>query len=186
MLCGDLNRREIQKGGDICVCMADSFCYTVEANTPLWSKYTAIKINLKIHDIVKNQLHTYTALVAFRIWKPSSPPTPVLCRLPKRSCEAGRPHRAGGLLLPRSLFFLAPFSFTPSHQKCSFLGSCKTYSYFPRSQVKCHLLRVLPWSFWIKSPILKWLIMCLSTSVWITQDLWSSLLTLICTLISDM
>ena len=35
MLCGDLNRREIQKGGDICVCMADSFCYTVEANTPL-------------------------------------------------------------------------------------------------------------------------------------------------------
>ena len=25
MLCGDLNGKEVQKGGDICICMADSF-----------------------------------------------------------------------------------------------------------------------------------------------------------------
>ena len=33
VLCGDLNGEEIQKGGD--VCMADSFCCTVETNTTL-------------------------------------------------------------------------------------------------------------------------------------------------------
>ena len=31
----DLNGKEVQKGGDICVCMADSFCCTVGANTTL-------------------------------------------------------------------------------------------------------------------------------------------------------
>ena len=35
MHCGGLNGREIQKGGDRCICMADSFCCTVEANTTL-------------------------------------------------------------------------------------------------------------------------------------------------------
>ena len=29
MHCGDLNGKEVQKGGDICICMTDSFCYTV-------------------------------------------------------------------------------------------------------------------------------------------------------------
>ena len=35
VLCDDLNGREVQKGGDICMCMADSFCCAVEANTTL-------------------------------------------------------------------------------------------------------------------------------------------------------
>ena len=35
MHCGDLNGKEIQKRGDtgINICMADSFCCTVETNT---------------------------------------------------------------------------------------------------------------------------------------------------------
>ena len=33
MRCGDLNRKEAQKGGAICICVADSFCCTVETNT---------------------------------------------------------------------------------------------------------------------------------------------------------
>ena len=33
--CGNLNGREVQKGGDICMCMADSFCCAVEGNTTL-------------------------------------------------------------------------------------------------------------------------------------------------------
>ena len=35
MLGGDLNDWEVQKGGNICVSMADSFCCTVETNTML-------------------------------------------------------------------------------------------------------------------------------------------------------
>ena len=31
----------------ICICMTDSFCYTVEMNTALSSNYTLIKINQK-------------------------------------------------------------------------------------------------------------------------------------------
>ena len=46
-LCSDLNRRETRKGGDICTGKVDSFSHAVEANTTLWSKYTAIKINFK-------------------------------------------------------------------------------------------------------------------------------------------
>ena len=45
--CGDLNEKEVQKGGDVCICVADSFCCTVEAQTMLQSNYTPIKINLK-------------------------------------------------------------------------------------------------------------------------------------------
>ena len=33
--CGDLNGKEIQKRGDICIRIADSLCYTVETNTAL-------------------------------------------------------------------------------------------------------------------------------------------------------
>ena len=47
MHCGDLNGNEVQKGGDICICMADSFCCTGETNTTLQSNYPPIKINLK-------------------------------------------------------------------------------------------------------------------------------------------
>ena len=35
MLCGDLNREEIQKRGDICIRIADSLCCTAETNTTL-------------------------------------------------------------------------------------------------------------------------------------------------------
>ena len=31
----NLNRKETQKEGDMCMCMAGSFCCTVEANTTL-------------------------------------------------------------------------------------------------------------------------------------------------------
>ena len=33
MLCGELNGKEIQKRGDICIHVPDSFCCTVETNT---------------------------------------------------------------------------------------------------------------------------------------------------------
>ena len=35
MYCGDLNEKEIQKGGDIWMRMVDPFCCTVETNTML-------------------------------------------------------------------------------------------------------------------------------------------------------
>jgi len=35
LLCGDLNGKEIQKRGDVCVQTADSLCCTVGANTAL-------------------------------------------------------------------------------------------------------------------------------------------------------
>ena len=38
-----MNGKEIQKGGDICVYVADSFCCTVETNTI----YSNKKVNLK-------------------------------------------------------------------------------------------------------------------------------------------
>ena len=41
----DLNGKEIQERGDICIHIADSFCCTVETNTILQSNYTPIKIN---------------------------------------------------------------------------------------------------------------------------------------------
>ena len=33
MHCGDLNGKEVQKRGDMYVCIADSLCYTTETNT---------------------------------------------------------------------------------------------------------------------------------------------------------
>ena len=41
VLCGDLNGREIQKRGGICI--ADLLCCTVETNTTLQSNYTPIR-----------------------------------------------------------------------------------------------------------------------------------------------
>ena len=35
VLCSDLNGKEIQKGVNICICIAESLCYTVEANRVL-------------------------------------------------------------------------------------------------------------------------------------------------------
>ena len=48
---GDLNEKEVQKGGDMCICMADSFCCRVETNTTLSSNYTPIKMYLKIFSV---------------------------------------------------------------------------------------------------------------------------------------
>ena len=46
--CGDLIWKENpKKGGDICICMNDSFFYTVETNTTSQSNSTPIKANLK-------------------------------------------------------------------------------------------------------------------------------------------
>ena len=44
MLCGDLNGKEIQKRGDIGICIADSLCCTVETNRTLKSNYIPIKL----------------------------------------------------------------------------------------------------------------------------------------------
>ena len=38
-LCGDLNGGEVQKGGDICVRTADSFCSIVETNNMVKQLY---------------------------------------------------------------------------------------------------------------------------------------------------
>ena len=35
MHCEDLNGKKVQKGGNICICVTDPLCYTVEANTTL-------------------------------------------------------------------------------------------------------------------------------------------------------
>ena len=35
MLCGDLNEKEIQNRGDICIHIADLLCYTAEISTTL-------------------------------------------------------------------------------------------------------------------------------------------------------
>ena len=47
MLYGDLNRKEFQGRGDICISVAESLCCTTETNTTLKSNYTPIKINIK-------------------------------------------------------------------------------------------------------------------------------------------
>ena len=44
MNCGDLNGKEVQKEGDICICVADSLCCAVKTNTTLLSNYTPITI----------------------------------------------------------------------------------------------------------------------------------------------
>ena len=41
---GDLHGTEIQKGRDMCICVADSLCCTAETNTKLQGNYTPIKI----------------------------------------------------------------------------------------------------------------------------------------------
>ena len=39
MSCGDLNRKKSQRKEDICICIADSFCYTAETSTALQSNF---------------------------------------------------------------------------------------------------------------------------------------------------
>ena len=78
MHCGDLNGKEIQKRGDICI--ADSFCCIVETNRTLHSNCTPIKINqnktkkkkmFPVHLVLSvcqpwNQLSPQRALVSFK------------------------------------------------------------------------------------------------------------------------
>ena len=45
MYYGDLTVKEVQRGGDVCICVADSFHCRVEMNTTLQCNYTVIKIN---------------------------------------------------------------------------------------------------------------------------------------------
>ena len=56
MSCGDLNRKKSQIKEDICICIADSFCYTAETSTALQSNCTPIKINLKISEIKQKKI----------------------------------------------------------------------------------------------------------------------------------
>ena len=45
MFRGDLDGKEAQKGVDVCICVADSFCCIAESNTTLQSNCTPLKIN---------------------------------------------------------------------------------------------------------------------------------------------
>ena len=45
MHCSDLNGKEVQKGGDTCIWMADSFCCTAETNSIVEQLYS--NTNLK-------------------------------------------------------------------------------------------------------------------------------------------
>ena len=47
MLCGDLNGKEIQNSGAICIYMADSLCCTVENDNIVKQLYSNKKIILK-------------------------------------------------------------------------------------------------------------------------------------------
>ena len=45
VLCGDLNGKEIQKSGDMCIYTTDSLCCTADTDTALQSNCTSKKIN---------------------------------------------------------------------------------------------------------------------------------------------
>ena len=51
-----LNGREIQKGVDTCIRMADSFCYVVDAKTTLQSNYNAIQTTLNLKRKKKDEV----------------------------------------------------------------------------------------------------------------------------------
>ena len=51
MHCGDLNGKEVQRGGDRRINMADSFCCTVGTNTTFVKQY----FNKKLINKKKNQ-----------------------------------------------------------------------------------------------------------------------------------
>lgn len=42
-LCRDPNGKEVQEGGDTCVCMADAVFYAVKSNPTLCRNYTTTK-----------------------------------------------------------------------------------------------------------------------------------------------
>ena len=47
MHCGDLNGKEVQKGGSVCIRTADSFRWRTDANPTLENNCTPVKVNLK-------------------------------------------------------------------------------------------------------------------------------------------
>ena len=51
MLCGDLNEKEIQKRGDICILIADSVCCTAEANNTVKQLYPNNKKKIDLEEI---------------------------------------------------------------------------------------------------------------------------------------
>ena len=48
------NEKEIQKRGNMCICVANSFCCTVEINITSLSKYIPIQINKNENFTVAN------------------------------------------------------------------------------------------------------------------------------------
>ena len=50
---GDLNGKEIQKRGDVCIHTADCLCCTVDTNTTLWSNSTPIIFYLRKFMIIR-------------------------------------------------------------------------------------------------------------------------------------
>ena len=60
MLCDDLNGEKIQKGEDICICVADSLCCMVGTNTTLQINYTPTKKSMPIFSISNERSHQTT------------------------------------------------------------------------------------------------------------------------------
>ena len=63
MLCGDLDGKEIQKRGDVCVHTADSLCCTAETHITLYSNYTPPPPPILIKKKKKDDLRGYSGRV---------------------------------------------------------------------------------------------------------------------------
>ena len=66
---GDINGEKIRKRGNICICITDSLCCTVDTNTILQSNYMPIRVILKI-KIKKKKLEysCFTMLCCFLLY----------------------------------------------------------------------------------------------------------------------
>ena len=53
--CGNLNEKKIQKGGDICIHIADSLCYTIETDTTLEETLIQSKLIKKTKKCLLNK-----------------------------------------------------------------------------------------------------------------------------------
>ena len=56
MLRGDLGRKEIQKRGDICICIDDSYCCTAETNTNIVRKGKIYTVECRVPKNSKERL----------------------------------------------------------------------------------------------------------------------------------
>ena len=61
MLCGDLNGKEMQKRGNICIQIVDSVCSIAKNNTKVQSNYTLIKLKNKLN--YKDSLFYFLKLI---------------------------------------------------------------------------------------------------------------------------